>query len=169
MRSTFESPWLLYERGAYLVLPCVVGWNKKGQGLMGRGLPKEAVERFPMLSKWWGAQCLKHTVNTPVSVIDHEDEGDVYRFVLAPVVPLSVDHPEHSWRKRSDPVYVERCLTQLAALPPDPFAQLVIPPLWTVAGLGERLVEPMMKRHLRGDRWLLLEQKPSWATLSEGD
>lgn len=163
MISSFERPWSLYERGAYLVLPCVVGWNKKGSGLLGRGLPKEAAERFPALSKWWGAQCRKHLERTPVSVIDHTDEGDVYRFVLAPVVPMSVDHPEHSWRKVSNPVYVERCLSQLAELPPDPFAMLAIPPLWgETTGLAERLVEPMMKRHLRGDRWLLLEQKPQW-------
>ena len=159
MISTFDGAWDLYAQGAYLVLRCVVGWSKKGRALMGRGLCLEAADRYPTLYTWWGAQCRTHREKTPVSVIDHVDEGDTYRFVLAPVVPMSEEFPEHSWRKKSDPVYVERALLQLAELPIEPFAVLGIPPLWGEAtGLPERIILPMMKRHLRGDRWRLLER-----------
>lgn len=75
---------------SYLVIPTNVGWKTNGQNVMGRGLAKQAAEKFPELPGLYGSWCQKYGEEVFVHV--------GRRIICAPTKPLNKDHPHLSWK-----------------------------------------------------------------------
>ncbi|HQN17708.1 MAG TPA: hypothetical protein PKV86_01150 [Syntrophobacteraceae bacterium] len=78
---------------SYLVIPTNVGWKADGKNVMGRGVAKQAAEKFPELPGIYGGWCQKY-------------DGEVFvhvgrRVICAPTKPLNKDKPHMSWKSFS--------------------------------------------------------------------
>jgi len=107
MKIRYGDIWDTYPQ-SLTVIPTNIGWKANGDAVMGAGLAKKAVERFPSLPSWWGLQCRTYRENTPVLL--HAES----RLILFPSKPLD-DAPWLSWRQDSDLKLIWRSAAQLSA------------------------------------------------------
>ena len=95
--------------GKYLVgIPCNIGWNSKGLGIMGAGLAWQAQERYPSLLEVWGNHCSTYGEETSILV-----DAVHTRLILIPTKPLDVANPHWSWKGPSTVELVEKSISDL--------------------------------------------------------
>lgn len=85
--------WDFHNPG-YVVIPTNVGWKTNGENVMGRGIALEAKARCPNIAMEYGLWCREHGSKMFVS--------DDMRLICLPSKPLNIQHPNMSWRDRSD-------------------------------------------------------------------
>src|SRR3990172_6948668 len=89
-----------------IVIPVNMGWKADGRNVMGRGLAKQAAEKYPELPVWWGGVCQQLRWFTPV--VPYHAES----LIMFPTKKLS-DPPSLTWRNKSDPELIICGLSQL--------------------------------------------------------
>ena len=144
-----------------IVVPTNIGWKSSGVNVMGRGIAKQAAERYPSLALWYGNLCRQHWGGTPV--VRHPD----YPLVLFPTKPLNDTKPYYSWASRSDLELVEKSSKQLAAL--ETTDQHIYVPLVGCGngGLDVDDVFPVLQKYLNDDRFTLVVTNQDYQLIKE--
>src|SRR5688500_14468671 len=94
----------------WIVVPTNLGWNRRGENIMGAGVAKQARERFPHLPKVWGEHVRVGARVTCTFAVDSES-----RCIFFPTKPLDAQRPADSWRRQSDLALIAQSAATLAA------------------------------------------------------
>jgi len=113
-----HSVWRRAGTFGWVVIPTSVGYTKKGLAIFGRGIAKEANQRFPDLAVDYGEVCCKYRELTPVTVMRLRAHGGATNVVLLPVQSYNERAPHLSWREPATVKRVSRSLQELKALLP---------------------------------------------------
>ena len=167
MRVTQGDLWD-YRDTHRVVVPVNIGWTQVGENPMGRGVAKQAADRFPDLPAKYGNVCEHYRAVTPVvefgviagrlevrSTLTEPDPITRRGVILFPTKPLNVDAPHLSWRGPASLELIERGARQLAA----GWSQVPVAlPLVGCANGRLRDVDviPILERYLTGDNFLLV-------------
>lgn len=148
MRVFYGDIWDQFPH-ALTVVPVNIGWKMSGEAVMGAGIAKQAVDRFPDLPQWWGFLCQRFRENTPVTLHPR------HRLLLFPTKPLDDDAPWMSWKSDADSKLVWRSAAQLAAFAFD--ETINIPLVGCGNGrLSAELVLPILRMFLNHHRFQLV-------------
>ena len=140
------------------VVPTNLGWKSNGENVMGRGVAKQATEKYQMLSSWYGWRCKAMADNELTRLYRYRD------LVLFPVKSLDRLMPHMSWRQPASLELVEKSTIQLASFMG---VDKVALPLVGCGngGLDPCDVLPILQEHLRDDRFLLILTNTSYKEL----
>ncbi len=106
-----------YSETHWITIPVNVGWNTRGENIMGAGVAKQAKERCPDLAKWFGGICSSFREKTPVILYTDQSKLDTFRYyVLFPTKSLNEKAPHLSWRSASSLDFVKKSIDQLAEM-----------------------------------------------------
>ena len=148
MRVRYGDIWERFPT-EFVVVPANIGWRKTGANVMGRGMAKQAAERFPELPEWWGYYCRTMGADTPVML--HPQ----HRVIMFPTKPLDEEQPHLSWRQDSDLKLIWRSAAQLAAVVT--MEGISLPMVGCGNGrLTPELVLPILRTFLSHDRFQLV-------------
>jgi hypothetical protein len=146
MRTVTGDIWM-YGHTHFITVPTNIGWTKGGLNVMGRGVAKQASQRCPDLTLWYGAECQKYREHTPILQYPGR------RLLLFPVKPLDVKAPWLSWHQQASLRLIEIGLPQLKGIPGD----IALPLLGCGNGkLDPADVMPLLEKYLDEDRFLLV-------------
>jgi hypothetical protein len=147
--------WDYYDRGAWIVIPVNIGWNKNGSNNMGAGVALQAALRWPGLPLWWGRKCRFYGEATRVT----ERTGLNRRLILFPVKPLRPLVPELSWDQYASLTLIERSAEQLSRQCSEK-GQVVLPFVGCGnGGLDPLAVKPILKRYLSSPTFLVVDRQ----------
>ena len=117
MREKVGNIWKLAGAFDWVVIPTSIAFKADGTAVMGAGLAKQAVERWPDLAVDYGEQLFVHKAATPV--LAHRPRGfNPRNLILFPTKPFNPQAPHLGWRSPSDLELVQRSLRQLHDLIP---------------------------------------------------
>ena len=161
MRILRGSLWDVELDNCLRVIPVNLGWKTNGENVMGRGVAKQAAEKYPILPSWYGWRC-EAMADTKLTRL--------YRYqnlLLFPVKPLFKTSPQLSWQRRADLTLVEESTKQLANFFVGTGTNHVALPLVGCGngGLPPLKVLPILQRYLKGDRFLLILTNTSYKEL----
>ncbi len=141
-----------YATSHWLVITTNLGWNKRGENVMGAGLALQAKTRYPDLPRLYGEFCQHRRVQLAFF--------PQYRLIMFPTKTLNPDEPHLSWKQNSSLGLIEQCLPELqrfAENPPDAPAPIMVPLLGcSNGGLDPKVVVPLMERYLVSDKFTLI-------------
>ena len=162
MREVFGNLWDWYDAGAWVVVPCNVGWKRNGENVMGRGVAKQAKDRFALKG-----------INLPLAVGTVFREAvraglpltvfcaPEWRVIYFPTKPLNYVQPHLSWRNNATLGMIEASAWGLASYPTkillDTTTPIALPLVGTgCGGLREEDVLPILRKHLVSDQFVLV-------------
>lgn len=157
-KDIWADAWKLW---VYTVIPVNIGWDKHGRAIMGKGLAKQAAERFPEVLESWGDVCQAGRNATQVLQKRFTGPRGGANLVLFPTKPLHAPAPYLSWRFDASPRLIEKSVQELDAIfgemgqvvGRDPIIQ--IPPVGCGAGhLKREQVIPILEKYLTKDRYV---------------
>jgi len=93
MKWTKGDIWIYHKLGKIIVIPTNGGWKSDMSNVMGRGLAKQASEKFTNLPLRYGKDC--------VHLQSYQYYKDL-RLILVPSKKLNEKHPYLSWQQESD-------------------------------------------------------------------
>ncbi len=154
------SIWDKFYDGNLRVVPTNVGWRADGCNVMGRGVARQATERYPELAEWYGGQCRKMHRDGE-TLLAYFKPGDL---VMLPVKPLDKIQPHLSWRGGADLELVKRSIAQLTKTY---FMRDVVIPLVGCGngGLDPASVIPVLKEYMYSDNFILVLTPSSYKEL----
>lgn len=115
MRTVKGNIWKLSGAFDWVVIPTSIGWRRDGTAVLGRGLAKQAADRWPDLPIDYGEQCMLRGAATPV--LAHRPRGlNPRNLLLFPVKPLNAAAPQLSWQAPVSLELIQRSLKQLRAM-----------------------------------------------------
>lgn len=103
---------------APIVIPTNQGWKKDSTNVMGKGLARQAAERYPSLPLLLGTYCKErkfYATTWPVEVYSHVT-GEVQLLLCFPTKPLMPQAPQFSWHGKASVALVKKSLATLALL-----------------------------------------------------
>lgn len=136
-----------YHPENWCVITTNIGWGARGQAIMGAGVAKQAIMRFPELALWYGAKCQQF--GEAIGVEPYRDG----LLLLFPTKSLNPTHPHLSWRSDSTMQRIEQSLANLA-LNVETLLILHDSPIYMPppgCGHGNLLIEhvyPLLDKHL---------------------
>lgn len=147
-----------YEDTHWIVVPTNIGWTHAGKNVMGRGIARQAAERYPKLAKNYGEFCRMYHGHVGMALPLWLPTDT--RLILFPTKPLNALRPAMSWRGKSDLDLINHGLYRLRALPPMHPPAIAVPLLGCGnGGLDPDVVAPLMRRYLDQERFLLVKPK----------
>jgi hypothetical protein len=117
MRKARGNIWKLAGVLDHIVIPTSIGWRKDGSAVLGRGLARQAADKWPQLPLIYGEICQQRGVETPVCPI-RPPGLNPRNLLLFPVKPLNVAQPWQSWNQPADILLIRRSLRELEELLP---------------------------------------------------
>jgi hypothetical protein len=93
MKWTKGDIWIYHKLGSIIVIPTNAGWKSDGSNVMGRGLAKQASEKFLWIPQDYGTYCR------------HKYPYCYYpeiKLILVPSKRLNEKQPYLSWQHESD-------------------------------------------------------------------
>jgi len=143
-----------------IVIPTNIGWNARGEAVMGRGLAAQAARKFPDLRATYAVHCQKHRAATPLLYERFLNIMGGRWLILFPTKPFREDAPAYSWQVKSDMALIERGLHQLAALaPPSQSGKIYVPLLGCgFGGLPREPVRELMDRILAAGHFVRVRE-----------
>jgi hypothetical protein len=124
--------WSFYDQGYYVVVPTNRATRRDGAAIMGRGVAQQAVQRFPKLPQWYGAELRSGTYFK----IFHEQ-----RLVMFPV--------KNDWREQADLELIKSSCIALRAEALRTGFRAALPLVGCGFGeLSEEQVIPLLETHL---------------------
>lgn len=148
---------------APIVVPTNIGWKKDGTNVMGKGLARQAAERYPDLPLLLGGYCKEkrfYATTWLVEVYSHVT-GEAQLLLCFPTKPLTPGAPQFSWSGRASLALVKKSLATLVTLastsPMLVKEESIYLPLVGCGegGLGEEVVLPLLKETL-SDKFVLV-------------
>ena len=153
MRHATGNLWDWHDRGAYVVIPTNIGWRRDGSNPMGKGIAKQAAEKFSHLPVFYGQWCQSNKDGFAV-------RSDM-RLVLFPTKSLNVSKPHLSWRGMSSLKLIEKSTASMIGwhkARPRKKEEVALPLVGCgEGGLLESDVLPILERYL-DDRFVLVRQ-----------
>jgi hypothetical protein len=143
--------WLDAPHHAEVVIPTNIGWKSNGENVMGAGLAKECLARYPGVAQWYGEICQACGPFTPVVV--HPE----HPLIFFPTKVLNYDEPHLSWQRGSHLGLIERATQQLAALRLGPVALPLVG--CGNGGLSEERVLPVLRDWLGSSNHVTLVRR----------
>jgi len=156
MKTVVGNIWNISTRNDAIVIPVNVGWRaRNNKAVMGRGLAREAVRRWPWLQDEWGIYC--KTVGADAVPLAWRTDSKWCRYVVAfPTKPLNVEESWLSWRSESSLKLIRDMLphlntvalaiTKFATEHAEPLPMILVPSLGCGnGGLEEKDVLPLME------------------------
>jgi hypothetical protein len=99
--------WVLAKSGGgWVVIPTNTGWKHNGDNVMGRGLARQAADKFPSLPTWYGDRCQE--LNGCPVVLPYVEALLMYPTKYNPETP-----PHLQWRNPSRLEVVKSSAVQL--------------------------------------------------------
>ena len=98
-----------------IVIPVNIGWKKTGENIMGRGLAKQALERYPKIASFLGnyqRDFWEHT-HCPMGNYHWIIKYPWAPLTFFPTKPLLVEKPWLSWSQQSDEKMIKELLPHL--------------------------------------------------------
>jgi hypothetical protein len=163
MKIEYGDIWS-YAKDNVIVVPTNAGYRADGTNIMGRGVAQQAAAKYPGLPKWYGQLCCIYG-NDACFVYPQVPE-DKPEIILFPTKPLNRKQPWLSWKQKSDIKLIEKSTEKLVEiLKNDPALKnggqrIILPAVGCGNGgldLGE--VIPILKKHLKDDRFILVLDK----------
>lgn len=113
MKKQRRSPkiWALPDTLDAVVIPTALSVTRDGRAVMGRGLSKQAADRFPDLTIDYGAVVAALKSKTSLTVLRYGRPS----LLLFPVKPWREDAPHLGWRRPSSLQLIEKGLKKLAS------------------------------------------------------
>lgn len=146
MREVSDDIWN-FQKDHWIVITTNLGWNTKGENIMGAGLAKQAADRFPHLPAVYGKLC-KAFGNEMGLVFDS-------RLILFPTKSLDEANPHLSWKQNSSLELIEKGLKQLSSI--HITQGIAVPLLGTLNGkLSKDEVLPLMRKYLRDSKYVIV-------------
>jgi hypothetical protein len=93
MKWTKGDIWIYHKLGKTIVIPTNAGWKSDGSNVMGRGLAKQASEKFNWLSQDYGQYCKNENPYCYYSNVN---------LILVPSKALNKEKPFLSWQHEAD-------------------------------------------------------------------
>jgi len=132
-----------------IVVPTNIGWNSSGSNIMGKGLAKDAAERYPGIAEWYGDLCKK--LGADITVVQYSGTS----IILFPVKPFNKQSPWLSWKSKASLELIEKSAKELAEWPDlDPIAVPIVG--CGAGGLDPSEVRPILERILVGTHFVLV-------------
>jgi hypothetical protein len=151
IRAEYGDLWD-YEKTHLLVIPTNVGWTATGANVMGRGLAKQAADKYPDFPVWYGKVCRQFGSLTPV-----------FRYPKAPLIafpvkPLNIKSPWLSWKSGASLKLIESSAEALKLSAVELGWERVAVSLVGCGngGLEMSEVRPILDRHLSDGRFVLV-------------
>jgi len=143
MKEVAGDIWGYYEQGCWIVIPTNGYVKKNGACVMGRGLAKQAADRFPYIPFIIG-RGIRQLGNGPQVITD-------YRIVTFPV--------KHNWWENADIQLIESSCKKLVELVNKVgWGEICIPRVGCGNGrLNWRDVKPVLEKYL-DDRFIVVEK-----------
>lgn len=143
-----------YHRTHWIVIPTNIGWKlSDGCNIMGRGVALEAKRRFPELPFWYGDVCKRRPRTMHMALYMPG------RLILMPTKRFDEKEPWMSWQQPSEFDFVENQVAYLAKQNEFWNLDVALPLVGCgCGGLEAGQVQPMLERHLKGDKYILLRQ-----------
>ena len=170
METLIGNIWKIAKKSDVICVGTNIGWRKDGTNVMGAGLAKQVVKKFPAISKQYGALCQKFGEETPTVIYKAPDSISVFGFAMCPTKPLNNATPWLSWRNESALWLIEKSARELAeAIPqlessdvPDmqiPYDGRILVTMLGCGngGLQESIVEPKLHEILTSPRCFLVK------------
>lgn len=109
MQLVIADIWDLHKEGIPICIPTNYGWKEKEPcvAIMGRGLAKQASDRFPELAEVYGKFCRDNREDQPH--VCWWPQGNLYLVVTKPLKGA----PNSSWKNKSDLATIRRATTEL--------------------------------------------------------
>lgn len=126
----------------WIVIPTNAGWRKDGSAVMGRGVAKQAADRWPNLPKRYGSEC-RRCSGYPF-VVAYPPK----KMILFPTKPLFKLMPELSWQQPASLELIERLLPSLMYITSEA-EKVFLPALG--CGAGELTIDqvyPILEKYL---------------------
>ena len=148
---------------APIVVPTNIGWKKDGTNVMGKGLARQAAERYPSLPLLLGAYCKErrfYATTWPVEVYSHVT-GEIQLLLCFPAKPLTPGAPQFSWNGKASLALVKKSLATLVLLASTDKRLIKEESIYLPlvgcgeGGLGEEIVLPLLQEAL-SDRFVLV-------------
>lgn len=138
---------------AWIVITTNIGWNKKGDNIMGAGLALQAANRFPEIKRSYGEYCKKWGTEAAVALF-----APPARLLLFPTKELNPQAPHLSWKNDSSIPLIKRGLEHLKRLGDTILeGDVAVPLLGCQNGrLNPDDVIPLIKSVLTDDRYILV-------------
>ncbi len=109
MAALVGDIWKIRRPRDFVVVPTNIGWIASGKNIMGRGIAREAAQRYADIPAWYGALCRQHGAGLPVC------SHDPYRLIFYPTKPLA-SNPALSWKHGSSLDLVRKSRVELVRL-----------------------------------------------------
>lgn len=140
----------------WLVIPTNLGWKKDGTNPMGKGLAKQATERYTNLPREYGIWCQRYSVSKGELLVNYlPKDREKHNLILFPTKPLNVQRPYASWQSKASRSLIEQGLQQLATYT----MHIAIPILGCgEGGLKEEEILPLLEKYLVGENFLLVRE-----------
>jgi hypothetical protein len=151
--------WDFPEKGYHIVVPTNLVVKADGKAVMGRGVAKQAVLRFPSLAEWYG-RLLSETGHTTTT--------------FYPDTPLILFPVKYDWRLKADLQLIEQSAIELRRLTKKNHLRVALPLVGCGFGeLTEVEVMPVLNRDLDDADFVLVRRsdeatKKHAATLTPG-
>lgn len=100
--------------GSPLVIPTNQGWTKAGMNVMGRGVAREAANRYPILPELLGTYCMQRRFYAKVWPFVMPTDNQI--LICFPVKPLRPKAPQFSWNQPASLSLIRKSVQQLAEL-----------------------------------------------------
>jgi hypothetical protein len=148
LRIVHGDIWDLKFDRYWRVVPTNLGWRHDGRNVMGAGVAKQAAQRFPDLSAWYGKVC-QGMARTVIFLASYEPG----KLIMFPVKPLDMIQPHLSWRQGASLDLIDEMLVLLA----DETEQVILPLVGCGnGGLSPELVRPRIEKLLAADNFTLV-------------
>lgn len=93
--------WRFYNDGAWICITTNCGWKKNGENVMGRGVAKQAAERFKDIPFVYGSICQSYFESYPDQTLMPCVTLDRFRMVMFPTKKVDPRTPWLSWQSDS--------------------------------------------------------------------
>jgi hypothetical protein len=136
--------WDFGNRGYEVVIPVNCGWKLTGHNVMGRGLAKQALDRYPGIDLYLGKKQAEAVesgapMGSALWIIDHPD----HPLIFFPTKSLNKKQPWLSWKQKSDKKMIGKLLDAFPDWASDRGVKKVAFPL---LGAGEGGLDPIEMR-----------------------
>lgn len=136
------------------------GWTRsKGDNIMGRGIAKQAADRFPELPAIYGEVCRSEPGAEKVHpiVFNNSDGTPSGRLIMFPTKRLNKECPWLSWKSRSSVELINNCMLDLEIFSWTTDRPIVIPPFGCGnGGLSIKSMKPKIEKYFANNEKILL-------------
>lgn len=141
----------------WLCVTTNLGWNKRGENVMGRGLAKQAADRYPELPKIYGSLLTGRPVTSEeIETVKFTAPREAW-LIMFPTKKLNHEAPYMSWKSKSDIDLIVKGMHQIDLMFHGSARDVAVVPFGcSNGGLDPKVVIPIMEEVFKDNEQILL-------------